>query len=1223
MTRMTVFWVTLLTVAAGCGPLGTTGTISTAPTPTVAPDGEASRPRENNVDLPRYPAISPNAQWVVFTWRGDLWKVSSRGGQAVRLTTHPQDDLRSAWSWDGSRIAFESDRNGYQNIYTMRADGTDVRQVTDVDVACSLDGFGLDEEGNEVITFSSTLEGDLYRSPRPFMVPVDGGDIRRVHDAFGHDARVSHDGRYVAFTRGGVGWTRRHYRGADRFNAWLFDRQDRSFKQLTTWEGNDGRATWVGDGLIFMSDRQDGVVNLYRMGIERGDRNAARLTHFTEDGVTAFDVSGDGTTVVLTVWDTLYRLDLTQRDPQPEPLKISASEDESDNYEIKSINRSVSEAALSPDGKVMAFAAYGDVYVRNIEEKSPTVRVTRDAWRAQDIAWSPDGLKLYFVDDGDGTLSIHAATVQLTRSEIKEEFEKATRPSKEEEAGEGADEKDEKDAEAKEDEKKNGEGETGKEADAASGQESKKEDETKDEKKEEDKAKSKEEELPKELRPQRWHDAVKFNVEAVVKSEHHDRQPSPSPDGKMLAFRRGRGDLMVLDLEAGTTRALATGWDTGLNWRWSPDSRHVAYEQSNMNFNADIWIVPVDGSAPAINVTRHPDNDGNPRWSADGKILSFVSERVNEEFDVWMVYLDRDMEAMTPKELDKYYKDAEEAAKKRKPLPVKKPEKETEDAGAADGKAAKPDGAAEEKPDGDQKPAEEGKDADEEAKAEGEDEEKEDKEKEDKEPPFTMEDLQDAYLRLRRVTSWNGSEGNNEITPGGDRYIFTGSYGESGLYSIKWDGEDRKNLTGVASVQHVSLTGDKVVFVSGGRAGTVPPAGGKVEYVDLTDSIRIDLQAQSSQKFLDAARTLGEQFYHPTLKDLDWDALTRKYHALARNARRADEFNYVAAYFLGELSGSHLGIRAPDAASPNRQAMGRLGTIHHRVDGGFQVTKVIRHGPADVGSMALKPGDVVTAVNLEPFGPTDTVESRLRGRVNEETIVTIRRTLEGGEEAELNVLVTPTSFAADRQLKYEDWRLATAEKVAEWSDGRIGYIHIQGMSQPSLDVFERDLYAAASDKQGLIIDVRNNGGGWTTDRLLSSIMVQPHAYTVPRGAEHTPGFYPQDRLFIQRYALPINLLCNEKSFSNAEIISHAFKTLKRGTLVGQETHGSVISTGGTALIDGTFVRLPFRGWYLLDGTDMENHGARPHLIVDQTPEAESRDEDEQLRAAVEDLLRRL
>jgi tricorn protease len=101
------------------------------------------------------------------------------------------------------------------------------------------------------------------------------------------------------------------------------------------------------------------------------------------------------------------------------------------------------------------------------------------------------------------------------------------------------------------------------------------------------------------------------------------------------------------------------------------------------------------------------------------------------------------------------------------------------------------------------------------------------------------------------------------------------------------------------------------------------------------------------------------------------------------------------------------------------------------------------------------------------------------------------------------------------------------------------------------------------------------------------------------------------------------MLCNEKSFSNAEIISHAFKTLGRGPLVGQQTAGGVISTGSESLVDGTTVRLPFRGWYLFDGTDMEENGAMPDFVVLQTPEDEVRAFDAQLAKVVEELLRDL
>lgn len=1164
--------VAALLVALGLCQMGCAAT-EPAGAPEVRGETAGHQPeggeRRGNVDLPRFPSISPDASTIVFSWRGDLWSVAAAGGQAIRLTSHPADEGRSAWSRDGRRIAFNSTRTGFNNIHTMNADGTDVRQITEIDQSCILNAYGVDAQGGEVITFHSRLEGDVYRAARPYMVSVAGGDLLRLHGAFGEEAVVSPDGMKVLFTRGGSPWSRRHYRGPDDRDVWIYDRAADSFTQITRWEGNDGQARWVDDRtILYLSDREDQVVNLYRLDLGRGEAAVVRLTSFKSDDIQDFDVSADGSTAVLSVWDTLYTLDLRRRGAAPTPLAITANEDERDNFEVRAIGREVSEAALSPDGKVMAFVAYGEVYVRHVDEKSPTRRVTNSHAREKHIAWSPDGVRLYFTSDEDGSESIYMATVERTRSEVIESFKKATEPPKQETPAEPAEQPEAPAEEPKPEPAAPAQEPAG--APAAEGQPAGNGPAAKDEKDE-----KKEPEVPREFKPERWHDAVRFTIAPVVATvEHHDRQPNPSPDGRSLLFRRGRGDLVVRDLFTGEDRILVTGWDMSIDARWSFDSRLIAYHQNDMDFNSDIWIVPADGSAPAVNITRHPDNDHSPRWSADGRILSFISERVGDEADVWMVYLDKDLEAYTPRELQTYYEEAAKEIKKRKPV----------------------------KPVRYDLPAPQAEEA----------------------PKAQVLHLDDAWLRLRRVTSLSGTEANNEMTPAGDYYVFTGSTDEAGLFSVKWDGSELKRISGSVSVQHLNVTGEKVVFVSSGRGGTIPPGGGKVEYYDITDRMRIDLQAQSSQKFLEAARILGELFYHPTMKDLDWPAITEKYHALARKTRTADEFNHVAARFLGELNGSHLGVTARGESSPNSLPMARLGVDVRRTDSGFEVTRIVEFGPAAVGPMALKVGDVITAIDLRPFEAGETLEPRLAGRAGEEVIVSIRRGLDDGTELDLDVLLTPISIGAERGLRYDEWRLANARLVEEWSDGQLGYIHIQGMNQPSLDVFERDLYAAAAGKKGLIIDVRNNGGGWTTDRLLASITYPQHAYTIPRGADPTKtGHYPQDRLFIQRYTLPINMLCNEKSFSNAEIISHAFKTIGRGTLVGQETYGGVISTGGTSLIDGTFVRLPFRGWYLPDGTDMENNGAVPDILVPQTPEAESRDNDEQLRAAVEDLIKRV
>jgi tricorn protease len=346
---------------------------------------------------------------------------------------------------------------------------------------------------------------------------------------------------------------------------------------------------------------------------------------------------------------------------------------------------------------------------------------------------------------------------------------------------------------------------------------------------------------------------------------------------------------------------------------------------------------------------------------------------------------------------------------------------------------------------------------------------------------------------------------------------------------------------------------------------------------------------------------------------------------MAACARTDNEFEWCMARLMGELNASHTGVsvRGPEDDSTRRPA-GRLGIRTRPVEGGFEILATLPEGPAVKSQTPLKVGDVITAIASQPLGPTDALEARMRGRVGEETVVTVRRTGDDGQPRSVDCLITPCAGMEEADLNYKAATAKAAQLVNEWSGGRLGYIHIQAMSQQSLDDFERDLCAAASGKDGLLVDVRNNGGGSTADRVLASLMAQPHAYTVPRGADsgYTRG-YPQDRLFIQRWTLPTNMLCNEKSFSNAEIVSHAFKNLKRGTLVGEQTYGGVISTGGTSLVDGTTVRLPFRGWYTPEGRDMENNGALPDIRVPPNPVDEANDLDAQLKAAVDDLLGRL
>lgn len=1156
------------------------------------------------VRFPEFPSLSPDGRTVVFAWAGDLWAAPTAGGPSIRLTAHPATERRSAFSPDGSLLAFESDRDGSRSLYVMSLDRAGdtlvpgpIWRITGGDRAQSLGGWSADGRS---LYFAGTQEPELHRSPRMYVVDVErtgegwsGGPIRELTRAFGGMPRATRDGG-VLFHRGRYDPDRPKYHGSGSLDVYRMSLSDNTFQRLTTHPNNDFDAWPVFDGgTLFVSSR-DGQNNLWKLPAGAAETNAkpVQITRYAPTaeeytiahGVRDLTVSGDGRTAVFGLWDALYSLDLAAAGATPSRIDIHVGSDtQSLDWQRLTVSSQVSEAALSPDGKTIAVIARGEVFIRPTTEGRPTRRVTTTYGRERDLAWSPCGTTLYFASDeptegaAPGAYSLWTATVALAREDVRPVGGAARDDSAES-----------RHADAKRDDKPD----PGK----------------------------------------RWAEAVTFKVRPFLAANEDLRRPNPSPDGKRLIYTRGRGDVMLRDLggdTAGAERVLLRNWDSGVEVLWASDSRHVVYAVNDLDFNTDIWLLDT-GAADArpINLTQHPDNDYSPRLSADGKVLTFLSERGSgdDSVDVYQVYLDLELEGMTAYERDEYFKKAADAAGKRKPLEIKKPAPPTTPtpptpSTPAPDKDEKKDEAA---PQGDAAPAAEAKKADDKPAAPAKAEE----------PKPLKFDADDAYLRIRRITSSRGNEGNLAMTPGGDRIIFTAPSddGPPSLVSVDHKGGDRKVIApGPLGGVDVSLTGDRVVFVKSGAANTAPKAGGKVDTWAIDAQIEIETARQQRQKFLEAARVVGQNFYHNTLKGLDWDKLTRRYLQLAERTRTSDSFNRVVNMLFGELDGSHLGISggsATDGWSPPSAATGYLGVRVEPAPGGFRVTHVTPKGPADSAPSRLTAGDVLVSVDGRRFAAADDaapsmhIDEFFRGTTGRETLLEVA----GADGARRMVLIVPISWGQWDSLRYAEivrQRRATVERL---SNGRLGYLHIRGMSEPSVREFERDLYAAGKDKEGLIIDVRDNGGGSTADILLSSLTAPRHAKTQPRGvdpADVPEDAYPRDRRLIYAWTRPINVLINQNSFSNAEIFAHAVKTAGRGRLIGTATFGGVISTGGTTLIDGTSVRLPFRGWYLPDGTDQENNGARPDVDVPQTPEDEAIDRDRQLEAAVEDLLKQL
>lgn len=688
---------------------------------------------------------------------------------------------------------------------------------------------------------------------------------------------------------------------------------------------------------------------------------------------------------------------------------------------------------------------------------------------------------------------------------------------------------------------------------------------------------------------------LKTRTKRITETPEEEFEPILAPDGKRLVYRLGNGELISANIgEDGTLSnsvTLLDGWASPSGIDWSPDSKWIAYSIVDLNYNAEIFIHPADASSEPVNVSMHPGYDSNPVWSRDGSKLGFLSERNNDDADVWFAWLKKsDWEKSAEQwERERQQKDDKKAASKEA-------EKDEDD--------------------------------------EGKDQEYE--EKEEEAPPIEI-DFERIYLRLVQVTSKAGNEGEFVFDKEGEMIYYTiGSPGRQNyetarnLYKVRWDGEEQEEVIGDKSGPRelfLSEKGDHVyALTKGGLVRRVITKDDKVEKLTVNSRIQINNSDEREQIYYDAWRALDRGFYDPQFHGRDFAALRDKYHPLAMAASTAEDFQYIFNLMLGQLNASHMGMRGVDNPKETQsQKTGLLGMEGENSINGYQISKIVPNSPLTKASVPLKVDDIIVSIDREPVTENVNIYSLLVDKADTEALLEILR---DGES--LETIVWP---AANLTMEnYDAWVESRRDLVDTYSNGRLGYLHIRAMGWTSFERFQTELVAAGYGKEGIVIDVRYNGGGWTTDYLMAVLNVEQHAYTIPRGAasnlenEHRNfrNNYPSDRLPLSSSTKPSIALCNENSYSNAEIFSHAYKSLDLGTLVGQPTFGAVISTGSYSLVDGSYVRMPLRGWFVRETElNMEHHPAVPDILVENPPAYKARNVDPQLKRAVEELLEQL
>ena len=613
---------------------------------------------------------------------------------------------------------------------------------------------------------------------------------------------------------------------------------------------------------------------------------------------------------------------------------------------------------------------------------------------------------------------------------------------------------------------------------------------------------------------------------------------------------------------------LLDSWDTPRNYSWSPDSRWLAYSYENLDHNNEVFIHKVDGKSKPVNISMHPRQDFNPFWSADGSKLGFISDRNNRTNDVWFVWLSKEDWEKTQNDWD-----------------------------------------------------------------EDDNEEKKDKKDKDDDSVEPIDvDIENIHERLVQVTSVGGDETNVAISNDGETFYYTGlnpTKSGSDIYKVKWNGEDRDQLTkGGASPGAFSISKDgKYLYYikRGGKLARLSTSSDKEEGLSFSAKMVVNFKKEKQQIFDEGWRMLNAGFYDPNFHGKDWDELRSKYRPRALKASTTTDFINIFREMLGEINASHMNMYfGEDRSRINTHRTGRLGAEFKPNGDAVEVTHVIIDAPADKNRSKLNVGDKILSVNGNKLSSTTNINKFLTNTANEKVVIEV----EGKNGKVREVIIRPTTSLTS--LLNEEWAKEKRALVDKYSKGRLGYLHVRTMGWVNYEKFERELTAAGYGKEGIVIDVRNNNGGWITDFLMTSLTYKQHAYTVPRGAaknvekEHKKfvGHYPLgERLPYGVWIKPSIALCNENSYSNAEIFSHAYKTLGIGKLVGQPTFGAVISTGGRAMIDGTWVRLPYRGWFVKKTMEnMEWGPAVPDILIDNAPDYRRVGDDDQLKKAVDELL---
>ena len=471
-------------------------------------------------------------------------------------------------------------------------------------------------------------------------------------------------------------------------------------------------------------------------------------------------------------------------------------------------------------------------------------------------------------------------------------------------------------------------------------------------------------------------------------------------------------------------------------------------------------------------------------------------------------------------------------------------------------------------------------------------------------------DFERISERIHTVAKFEGEYNYYTASPDCKLYAIQAfDLGGNDVWSVEWTGKNLKRLTeDEVEPEEILISKDRkeVYYLSGkGRIYSVDVESGRGKPLSFRAGFILNREEEREAAFLQAWWVLQDGFYDPHFHGIDWRGAYEKYRHFLPIVRNTEDFHSIVRLMIGELNASHLGIWKYEGGG---EVTGCIGVIpDYSYSGpGIKVKRVIKEGPGDKKD-GLKAGDIIVSVNGRGIRRNENFYSLLRMKRGEKIKLGVKR-----GRKKVDIYVEPVSPWRIRNLIYKEWVKNNRDTVERRSNGRLGYIHIRGMGTEDLKKFKKELYENR-DKEGLVLDIRYNGGGTIHDELLNILKRTAYAYSIERD-----GKKEYSSLF--RWEKPVVLLINGYCYSDAEIFPAGFKELKLGKVVGTPTFGAVIGTNNLKLVDGSTFRCPGTGWYRITGVNMENNPVEPDIYVENPPEYDNRSDDPQLLKAIDVLL---